>query len=159
MKQIYQTLDYPKICDLYLKKQSTTQIAKSLNVSTNTINKVLHFCGIKLRTNSESHIGIKLLGQRLDKNIRWKGDLCKQANGNQRARRMYPCPAGKERHHIDGNPLNNLPENIAFVTRKEHQLLDGRLEKLRLIHPEAVKGRQRYCEQLRYKKIPEKAES
>jgi hypothetical protein len=39
---------------------------------------------------------------------------------------MFPCPKGKERHHIDGNPLNNSPENILLVTRKEHMMADGR---------------------------------
>lgn len=59
----------------------------------------------------------------------WKGDKAGQQSGRIRAERLYPCPKGKERHHIDGNTLNNQPENIMFVTRKEHARLDGRIAK------------------------------
>lgn len=56
--------------------------------------------------------------------------------GRRRAQRMYPvigacirCGAGKaERHHVDGNTLNNRSSNIAVLCRKCHMELDGRLE-------------------------------
>ena len=38
------------------------------------------------------------------------------------------CRAKGERHHVDGNPLNNVPENIAWLCRHHHMELDGRLE-------------------------------
>lgn len=47
--------------------------------------------------------------------------------GRKRARLMYPgphecehCGAPAERHHRDGNPLNNAAENVAFLCRKHH---------------------------------------
>lgn len=67
--------------------------------------------------------------------------------GRDRARRWFKAPAGKERHHIDGNPLNNDPSNIMFVTTKEHMIIDGRLEAVRqrLLSPEfdAIRRRRR----------------
>jgi hypothetical protein len=117
-----------------------------------TIRAILIKCGIKLRTNSESHRG-KRPWEAMEKHHGWKGDKAKAKAGNQRARHLYPCPKDLERHHIDGNPLNNAPENIVFVTRKNHQLLDGRLtELLPRIHPLAVAGRLKYCEKLRRSK-------
>jgi hypothetical protein len=60
-------------------------------------------------------------------NHHWNPNPTDKVVGNKRAIRLYSCPKGKDRHHIDGNPFNNAPENIMFVTRKEHQLLDGRM--------------------------------
>jgi hypothetical protein len=59
-------------------------------------------------------------------NPMWKGDKAGIGSAHYRARSRYKVPKGYERHHIDGNPYNNNPENIAIVTRKEHQILDGR---------------------------------
>ena len=51
-------------------------------------------------------------------------------SGRVRAERMYPsCPEGKERHHIDGNPLNNDPSNIEFLTHKEHMKKHRKMER------------------------------
>jgi hypothetical protein len=47
--------------------------------------------------------------------------------GHCRARKWFNCPTGKEIHHIDGNPLNNSPDNIEFLTRTEHVRKDGRI--------------------------------
>ncbi len=54
--------------------------------------------------------------------------------GRQRARRIYRgplscevCGAPAERHHRDGNPVNNEPENIAFLCRKHHIEVEDRL--------------------------------
>lgn len=63
-------------------------------------------------------------------NPMWKGDDAGIGSCNERARRLYNPPEGKEIHHIDGNPCNNEPENIDFVTRRDHMVIDGRLEKL-----------------------------
>ena len=65
-----------------------------------------------------------------EKSPLWKGDKAKPNSGRVRAIKLFPCPRDKERHHVDGNPLNNVSENIAIVTRKQHMELDGRLEEL-----------------------------
>lgn len=65
------------------------------------------------------------------KNPNWKGDRIKPNSGRERAQKLYSCLRGKERHHKDGNPLNNNPENMEFLTRKEHMIKDGRLERSR----------------------------
>ncbi len=61
-----------------------------------------------------------------------------------RAQKLYPH-LGKcqlcdnravERHHIDGNTLNNEPGNVMFLCRHHHMEVDGRLEQIsyRLAH-------------------------
>ena len=57
----------------------------------------------------------------------YKGDKAKISVGWARAERLFKCPEGLERHHIDGNPMNNSPDNVVFVTRKRHMVLDGRM--------------------------------
>jgi hypothetical protein len=73
------------------------------------------------------------------KNPNWKGDKCELRTGNDRARRLYPhCPPcvicgalNSERHHKDGNPRNNKPDNIVFLCRRHHMEMDNRLENLK----------------------------
>lgn len=36
-----------------------------------------------------------------------------------------------ERHHKDGSPFNNAPENIMRVCRRCHMVVDGRLEQFK----------------------------
>jgi len=68
----------------------------------------------------------------------WKGDQACQRAGRSRAERMYPvigpcCQCGNpkaERHHWDGNTLNNDPENIVILCRRCHMQTDGRLVKI-----------------------------
>jgi hypothetical protein len=60
-----------------------------------------------------------------NKNPMWKGDKATTRAGQARAERLYKLPHGLERHHIDGNRLNNSPENIAFLSRKDHMITDG----------------------------------
>lgn len=63
-----------------------------------------------------------------------------EAAGREFARRWFPMPelcqrCGQkppyDRHHIDGNTLNNDPSNVAFLCRSCHQETDGRKEMLR----------------------------
>lgn len=64
------------------------------------------------------------------KNPMWKGDEATKDSGRRRAKRRYNPPEGYEIHHIDGNPFNNNPSNIQFLTRKQHMREDGRMEAL-----------------------------
>ena len=58
-----------------------------------------------------------------------------EKTGRSRAERMYPeclpcvvCGSQRsERHHDDGNTLNNEPGNIKWLCRKCHMKRDGRL--------------------------------
>lgn len=65
-----------------------------------------------------------------EKNPRWGGDDVQPMAGRLRAQRRFDAPPGYDRHHIDGNPLNNEPENIRISTRRDHMIEDGRLERL-----------------------------
>lgn len=65
----------------------------------------------------------------------WKGDKASAIAKRVRARRRFalgPCQEceapGVERHHRDGDPGNNVPENIAILCRRCHMVADGRLE-------------------------------
>ena len=70
---------------------------------------------------------------------RWTGDSATQNAGRCRARRLYPAlspcikcnSVDSERHHIDGNTLNNEPNNIMWLCTWCHMELDGRLEAVR----------------------------
>jgi len=68
----------------------------------------------------------------------WKGDEITVKSGRSRALRGYPpAPCEQcgvlpsERHHVDGNPKNNSPENVRFLCRKCHMAGDGRLDEFR----------------------------
>lgn len=73
---------------------------------------------------SLSHIG--------EKNPNWAGDKPKNPfkTGHNRAKRLFGNIKGLDKHHIDGNPLNNDSSNILWLTRKQHMRLDGRLKNL-----------------------------
>jgi len=70
-----------------------------------------------------------------ESNSNWRGDAITINSGRQRAIRMFPhvtcriCGETGERHHKDGNPLNNHPSNIDFLCTWHHQELDGRRAK------------------------------
>lgn len=81
--------------------------------------------GWHLSEETRAKIGKAKIGE---KNPMWKGNTATKQSGRCRAIRQYSCPKGMERHHIDGNPLNNSPENIVLVTRKDHMKLDGRMK-------------------------------
>ena len=72
----------------------------------------------------------------------WKGDATNSPHS--RAEKLFPI-AGREceepdctkpavdRHHIDGNPWNNVLSNIAFLCRRHHMERDGRIPASNLI--------------------------
>lgn len=75
-------------------------------------------------------------GKRFNENhYNWKGDKISEKGGRGRALFLYPnigkcsiCGNLKtERHHIDGNTVNNDSSNIKIVCRKCHMKLDKRL--------------------------------
>lgn len=61
-------------------------------------------------------------------------------DGHGRARRRYPLDGREceydgcsesavDRHHVNGNTLDNERENIAFYCRRHHMAIDGRLDR------------------------------
>ena len=72
------------------------------------------------------------IGRRGEENKNWKGDNITLRTGGNRARHLYRCPLlswlNLERHHINGNPKDNRPENIAFLSQKDHMEKDGRVD-------------------------------
>jgi len=81
--------------------------------------KALARLGKKDPKSSIAHMG--------ERNPMWKGDNVQVNTGRRRARRLFEVPEGLERHHIDGNTLNNIPENIEFLNRRDHMIKDGRM--------------------------------
>jgi len=67
-------------------------------------------------------------------NPQWKGDHASAQAGRERARSIYrrvgPCDrcgrSPAERHHSDGNTLNNEPRNVDLLCRRCHMQEDGR---------------------------------
>ena len=90
-----------------------------------------------------------------DKNPRWMGDNISAKSGRLRARKIYPkqdcelCGSTKtERHHKDGDTLNNHHSNIQFLCRRCHMKVDGRLE---VVRKRAIE----YCEMVKRKRWDE----
>lgn len=76
----------------------------------------------------------------------WKGDNVTKTTGRVRAEKMFklePCEIcsskKSERHHIDGNPINNDRENIMFLCRKHHIAIENRLEKAWAVRHPGIK--------------------
>lgn len=99
--------------------------------------------GFKLTAEQlEKRIGRKQTPEQIKKRLRfgeehfaWVGDEATIKTGRTRAERKYalePCETCGEqnkridRHHKDGNTLNNERENIKFLCRKCHMAEDGR---------------------------------
>jgi hypothetical protein len=76
------------------------------------------------------------IGKRKEGNPNWKGNNATFSTGRARAGRWFkknrPCKIcgslKTEKHHKDGNPLNNNPKNIEWLCRRHHQEADGRLK-------------------------------
>jgi hypothetical protein len=128
-------MDIEEMSKLYRQGLSLTQIAAKAGVAHTTIRKYLkranipmkprgHQKGVKLLLETRQKLAVSKIGE---KNPRWKGDTVTDQAGRARAERNLPHIKGAEKHHKDGNPLNNTPENIEYVTRKQHMTIDGRL--------------------------------
>ncbi len=63
------------------------------------------------------------------KNPKWKGDKAKEAAIRARLQRNMPVPKGSDRHHIDENGRNSDPSNLLILTRREHMIKDGRMNR------------------------------
>lgn len=123
-----------ELVDLYWGlKLSTYQIASKINISETTVIKRMREFGIPRRSVGES-IRLVRIGEQ---NPMWRGDNVNPGSGRDRAQRMYPqepcCICGErgERHHKDGNTLNNKQENIGWLCRRHHMEADGRMARLR----------------------------
>ena len=71
-------------------------------------------------------------------NWQWEGDAVSATGGRARALRKFPAKpcekCGKkkaEQHHIDGDTSNNADDNVRFLCRRCHMIIDGRIEKVR----------------------------
>lgn len=71
-----------------------------------------------------------------ENNPAWKGEGARKNTKRRRAMRRYSlgdCErCGKpavDRHHRDGDPGHNEPENVAFLCRRCHLVIDGRMER------------------------------
>lgn len=89
------------------------------------------------------------------KNSNWKGEKASKAAGHARACVLFELPSTcencgaptqLERHHKDGNALHNSKQNIQFVCRRCHMILDGRIYKMKKI---GLKGVETQNEQRR----------
>lgn len=68
----------------------------------------------------------------------WRGDAAKTHVKRVRAHRVIPelgpcekCGApARDRHHIDGDTGNNVPENLTALCRRCHMEVDGRLARM-----------------------------
>ena len=65
----------------------------------------------------------------------WKGDAASEKAGRARALRKFSggtcvaCGSARgERHHVDGDTLNNDASNVVLLCRRCHMSADGRLE-------------------------------
>jgi len=72
-----------------------------------------------------------------EKNGMWKGEFCGLLAGRCRAHRWFSIDKcqicgkkAKDRHHKDGNLLNNSPDNIQPLCRRCHMEADGRMKKI-----------------------------
>lgn len=70
----------------------------------------------------------------------WKGDNIKPASGRDRARKKFSlgnCEICQkkaiDRHHKDGNTLNNSQSNIQRLCRRCHMIEDGRLVRFKTV--------------------------
>lgn len=119
----------PEIIACFGELGTVLGVAKRLRVSQCAVRRVLAAAGL-----STPKRGLVAFG--------WKGDAAGDAAGvaagRVRARNRYPLSlcercnkAASDRHHVDGNTLNNTTENVMILCRRCHMLVDGRLEQFR----------------------------
>ena len=91
---------------------------------------VFKVCSRKCRTVRRSH------SQTGANNSNWRKESSNYGTGHSRAIATFtlePCAVcgseKSERHHIDGDYMNNARSNIRFLCRKHHMQEDGRMAK------------------------------
>jgi len=102
--------------------------AEKIIIGTKLRNKITQSCGCFRRDILKAQTG--------EKNRAWKPDTTNPQTGRGRARARYkqkePCVVcnspDAERHHRDGNALNNEPSNVPFLCRRCHMIEDGRIK-------------------------------
>jgi len=84
-----------------------------------------------------------------ERNPNWKGSNALPNAGNQRAERLFKIgkcenceKKATDRHHKDGNTLNNDPDNVKHLCRLCHLIEDGRLKTLHKNYQLKVRGKQ-----------------
>ena len=133
----YTKMDYEIVLELRKKGLGYSEINKITRVKLTTlrhwINDGYKPWGVHTKTeldNIKQRHRVLMLG---DRNPRWNPNTSIQGRGRIMARKLYKCPLLKwlklERHHIDGNPNNNSPDNITWLSRKEHMTEDGRINR------------------------------
>ena len=85
---------------------------------------------------SDEHVTARIVSG--ERHPRWEGDAVSQKGGRARALRRFPpgpcetCGSAEgERHHVDGDTVNNASANVRMLCRRCHMLEDGRLERFR----------------------------
>lgn len=124
-------------CELYQQGLTMQQIAQQKNATYRKVWQSLHKSSISLRKRGgRPGVGFTIehrykLSQALSgsNNSQWTGDNGTKLAGHLRARRLFGSISGFVKHHIDGNPLDNNPENIEFLTQREHLIRHDRLSK------------------------------
>ncbi len=113
---------------------SMSEIGVRLNRSIGSIRGAMVRFAIPRRSLSQANRKAKLG----ENNPNWHGVRAQPKAGRKRAWRNFsarPCQVcgntRSERHHSDGNPLNNVPENVVFLCRAHHMEVDGRMSALR----------------------------
>lgn len=100
-------------------------------------------CAIRLSGRSLASVRLRAQHLKLKRSVEtssnpnWKGRNATKRSGYSRALRMFKdgiCKKCKnqiaERHHKDGNTLNNKASNVVFLCRRCHMESDGRLQNL-----------------------------
>ena len=124
----------------FLKKNNHLYTAEELGKILGRTMSSVEFRRMKLGIKANPAVKTRRLRETKsgENNPNWKGiDSCKDS-ARERARSIFkqllPCEVCEnkktERHHADGNPHNNTPENIKFLCRKHHMEMDGRLGRL-----------------------------